>query len=192
MTTKCCPYETLGVSQNASPKEIKKAYIKACFEFHPDRKGNQKEDSIMFQRIAASFEILGNETKRREYDQSFHQRKQEVKDAEKRASDTKKYGRKLTKDDDPEKYKYWEYDVRNWQGHPNYKGPVYMKNWKFALLLIAVTSVASSLIYLNAFNKRTEYMKHLDNLNAKYALMDQGKSEQLKEFIEKKSKSENH
>ncbi|KAH8613933.1 DnaJ domain [Trypanosoma vivax] len=58
-------YKILGVSQSASPSEIKKAYRKRALETHPDQGGN-KED---FAEVAEAYECLSNEDRRRVYDQ---------------------------------------------------------------------------------------------------------------------------
>jgi len=42
------PFEILGVSENADPKEIKKAYYNLCKIHHPDKGGN-KQDFIKIQ-----------------------------------------------------------------------------------------------------------------------------------------------
>ncbi|HEC1752781.1 TPA: J domain-containing protein [Campylobacter lari] len=73
-------YETLGVSQNASADEIKKAYRKLARQYHPDI--NKEADAEeKFKEINAAYEILSDEKKRAQYDrygdsmfggQSFH------------------------------------------------------------------------------------------------------------------------
>jgi len=57
-------YEVLGISQSASPKEIKKAYKKKALKCHPDRGGNEKE----FKKIQHAYEILSNAEKKNIYD----------------------------------------------------------------------------------------------------------------------------
>lgn len=61
-------YKILGVSKSASQDEIKKAYRKLAIEFHPD-KNKSKEAEEKFKEINQAYEVLGNEQKRRQYDQ---------------------------------------------------------------------------------------------------------------------------
>ncbi len=63
-------YETLGVTETASQDEIKKAYRKLVTEHHPDKNGGSKESEDKFKEIAEAYETLGNETKRKAYDDS--------------------------------------------------------------------------------------------------------------------------
>ena len=57
-------YSTLGVSRDASQEEIKKAYRKLAMTHHPDKGGNPAE----FQKINDAYEVLGDVTKRQQYD----------------------------------------------------------------------------------------------------------------------------
>jgi DnaJ-class molecular chaperone len=61
-------YEALGVSKTASQDEIKKAYRKLSMELHPDRNNGSQESTEKFQKIAAAYDILGDESKRQQYD----------------------------------------------------------------------------------------------------------------------------
>ncbi len=61
-------YETLGISQDASSDDIKKAYRRLARKYHPDiNKEAGAEDK--FKEINAAYEILSDEQKRRQYDQ---------------------------------------------------------------------------------------------------------------------------
>jgi len=61
-------YDTLGVSRNATPEEIRKAYKKLCLEFHPDKNGGNDFYTEKFKDINNAYEILGDAVKRGEYD----------------------------------------------------------------------------------------------------------------------------
>lgn len=64
-------YSTLGVSKTASLDEIKKAYRKLALEYHPDR-NKTKEGEAKFKEITKAYEVVGNEEKRKMYDQVGH------------------------------------------------------------------------------------------------------------------------
>ncbi len=67
-------YEILGISQNASDAEIKKAYRQAALKYHPDRNPGDKQAEEKFKDAAAAYEILSDPEKRREYDLERQQR----------------------------------------------------------------------------------------------------------------------
>jgi molecular chaperone DnaJ len=63
------PYTTLGVSKNASPDEIKKAYRKLAHQHHPDKKGGNE---ARFKEVNEAYQILGDAEKKSRYDQFGH------------------------------------------------------------------------------------------------------------------------
>jgi molecular chaperone DnaJ len=62
-------YQVLGVPKNAAPAEIKKAYRKLAQKHHPDRNRGNKESEDRFKEISAAYDVLGDEAKRKQYDQ---------------------------------------------------------------------------------------------------------------------------
>lgn len=58
-------YDVLGVKKDASADEIKKAFRKLAVKYHPDAGGDEQK----FKEISEAYETLGDEKKRREYDQ---------------------------------------------------------------------------------------------------------------------------
>ena len=61
-------YETLGVSENASADEIKKAYRKLARKYHPDI-NKEPEAQEKFKEINAAYEVLSDSEKKAKYDQ---------------------------------------------------------------------------------------------------------------------------
>lgn len=67
-------YETLGISKSASDTEIKKAYRKLAMKYHPDKQNTKSESEQLkaeerFKEISSAYGILGDEKKRKAYDQ---------------------------------------------------------------------------------------------------------------------------
>ncbi len=60
-------YDILGITQNATQDEIKKAYKKLAKQYHPDINKNAKAED-KFKEINGAYEILGDEKKRAQYD----------------------------------------------------------------------------------------------------------------------------
>jgi molecular chaperone DnaJ len=62
-------YEILGISKDASPDEIKKAFRRLAVQHHPDKEGG---DETKFKEINEAYEVLKDSSKRQRYDQFGH------------------------------------------------------------------------------------------------------------------------
>jgi molecular chaperone DnaJ len=72
MATRRDYYEILGVQRNASDAEIKKAYRKQAYQFHPDQNQDNPEAEEKFKEAAEAYEVLRDAEKRRLYDTYGH------------------------------------------------------------------------------------------------------------------------
>jgi molecular chaperone DnaJ len=68
MATRPDYYAELGVKKGASADEIKKAYRKLARRYHPDQNQGDKQAEERFKRISEAYDVLGDETKRKQYD----------------------------------------------------------------------------------------------------------------------------
>lgn len=60
-------YEILGVNENTSQKDIKKAYRKKAKKYHPDS-NSEDADEEKFKKINEAYQVLSDEEKRKKYD----------------------------------------------------------------------------------------------------------------------------
>ena len=70
-TTKRDYYEVLGVERNASPDDIRKAYRKLAFQYHPDRNA-EAHAAERFKEATEAYEVLSDQEKRGLYDRYGH------------------------------------------------------------------------------------------------------------------------
>jgi curved DNA-binding protein CbpA len=67
-------YHILGITQDSTPEEIKKAYFNKAKEFHPDRHFSSMSDSLknklnaLFSHLTLAYKTLSNPTMKMEYD----------------------------------------------------------------------------------------------------------------------------
>ena len=64
-------YKILGLTQAATPAEIKKAYRKLAFNCHPDRNPGDPKAAARFIEIAEAYETLSDPARRQAYDRAY-------------------------------------------------------------------------------------------------------------------------
>lgn len=69
---KRCFYEVLGVSREASPDDVRKAYKQAARKNHPDVNPGDSAAEGRFKEASEAFAVLSDEQKRARYDQFGH------------------------------------------------------------------------------------------------------------------------
>ncbi len=72
MATKPDYYEVLGVSREAGPEEIKKAYRKMAVKYHPDKNPGDSEAEDKFKMLGEAYDVLSDDQKRAAYDRYGH------------------------------------------------------------------------------------------------------------------------
>ena len=62
-------YRALGVSPDASPGDITKAYRALARRLHPDHNPNDPAAEERFKQVSAAYDVIGDATKRKQYDE---------------------------------------------------------------------------------------------------------------------------
>lgn len=64
-------YQTLGIKRNATDDNIKSAYRKLAFKFHPDKNNGDKFFEERFKEIQEAYEILSDPYEKGKYDANY-------------------------------------------------------------------------------------------------------------------------
>jgi molecular chaperone DnaJ len=62
-------YGVLGVPEGADEKQITRAYRKLAKQYHPDANRGDAEAEERFKEVSAAYDVLGDDEKRKEYDE---------------------------------------------------------------------------------------------------------------------------
>ena len=63
-------YKALGVPKDATPAQIKKAFRALAKKHHPDSNENDPKAEARFKEVSEAYDVLSDETKRKEYDEA--------------------------------------------------------------------------------------------------------------------------
>lgn len=85
-------YSVLGIKRSASQEEIKRAYRKAVFRYHPDRNPGDNEAAGKFKQVLDAYEILSDSQRRANYDQVTGPAQAESEAEEEPAEESPQFG----------------------------------------------------------------------------------------------------
>ena len=105
------PYKVLGVSKDASTKDIKRAYRKLAKQYHPDARPDDKKAEERFKDISEAYAILSDPEKRKLFDEFGAQ--------------------SLRQGFDPEQTRQWQ-NARQRGGFSNFEGNIDPSQWSDA------------------------------------------------------------
>jgi DnaJ family protein A protein 5 len=64
-----CYYDVLGLTQDATPTEIKKSYHAQALRWHPDKNSGDANATEMFKQVQEAYEVLADPLEREYYDE---------------------------------------------------------------------------------------------------------------------------
>lgn len=111
-------YKTLGLPNKATASEIKKSFYQLAKKYHPDVAKGQEEK---FKEINEAYEILGDENKRKEYDEMKRISTSEANDNNayqqyQQKSPQGNYNNNDNSDNNNKEQKYYYYEVKTEKG----------------------------------------------------------------------------
>jgi DnaJ-class molecular chaperone len=86
------PYQTLGVSRDASQEDIRSAYRKLAKSLHPDLNPGSRTAETRFKEVSAAYELIGDAEARRRFDQGEIRSEQQARRSGPRYYETQSEG----------------------------------------------------------------------------------------------------
>lgn len=80
-------YSFLGIGRKAGPDEIKRAYRKMVFRYHPDRNPDDEEAAEKLKEVLEAYEILSDDEKRAHYDRATRGKFEQDEDRQEQSND---------------------------------------------------------------------------------------------------------
>jgi hypothetical protein len=164
-------YDILGVSPKANAAEIKAAYKRLAFKYHPDLNQGSKQHEEIFKKIVEAYQVLSDEKKKNLYDLKLIYHTFNSGSNSHYSSMSGVYGSasKVT-----QKMAEEERRARMRSDFINFKKTVKPKRFSFenvgiALVILACTSML--LIWLGNIMTRYTAKNHLENGNFEMALL---------------------
>lgn len=95
-------YSLLGVGRRASADEIKRAYRKLVFQYHPDRNPDDQASADKLKTIMAAYDVLSNDESRSRYDKVRWPNDEEGSDDNRRSGNGSKFSYEFKRSVEPE------------------------------------------------------------------------------------------
>ena len=90
MTAISNPYEVLGVSDTATPDEIKQAFRVLARQYHPDANPGDSKAEACFKEVSAAHDVLGDPIRKKGYDDEVKAEREDQKRKEKERQQRRK------------------------------------------------------------------------------------------------------
>ncbi|XP_052276156.1 uncharacterized protein LOC127875259 isoform X4 [Dreissena polymorpha] len=186
LTRTATHYAVLGVSQNATQKQIREAYIELSKKHHPDQNKDKEQISHeKFQKINEAYSVLSKDVSRREYDRTllntagtFHTRTRTHSSAPYNAASQQRYQDPRYQDPfNEESYNYrrewtgkeWEeynrerYYRRQQEEDEEWKKadlPRFVHTYEYPLVALSVNMLIFTILFAMLFLKLKQYMEN--------------------------------
>lgn len=158
-------YKTLGVQPNANLESIKTAYRKLSKKFHPDVNNGDKFFEEKFKEIQEAYEILGDTSKRKQYDYKRTNFKNPNN------SNNYEYEDNLRRKEEElrkqkEEFKKWEDSLRKKEEILSEKEKHKVKQVNkplYVILIFLIVILSLTLIYFTVDNKKSNILRATSN-----------------------------